>query len=215
VKGQLPLRLKLAGHTRLEDYVGDVSKALVELDGFVLLYGPAGSGKTHLLQGMTRGSDASFYLGDLEQLDPAIIEGLENAQLVCMDDIDSVLGNAAWETALFHLINACRDSRTKLLFSTSTPPAELKADLPDLASRLQGGYHLMTDTLDDAAKLEVIRRKAQRRGFDMNEDVCRFILSRAERDMHHLAKLVEQLDEETLRRQKKVTIPFVKQALGL
>ncbi len=49
----------------------------------------------------------------------------------------------------------------------------------------------------------------------MNEDVCRFILARAQRDMHHLATLVEQLDEETLRRQKRVTIPFVKQALGL
>jgi hypothetical protein len=33
--------------------------------------------------------------------------------------------------------------------------------------------------------------------------------------MHHLAHLVDQLDEETLRRQKKVTIPFVKAALGL
>jgi hypothetical protein len=33
--------------------------------------------------------------------------------------------------------------------------------------------------------------------------------------MHHLARLVDQLDEETLRRQKKVTIPFVKAALGL
>ena len=49
----------------------------------------------------------------------------------------------------------------------------------------------------------------------MSEEVCRFILGRAERDMHHLAKLVQQLDRETLRRQKKVTIPFVKESLGL
>ena len=49
----------------------------------------------------------------------------------------------------------------------------------------------------------------------MSEEVCRFILSRAQRDMHHLARLVEQLDKQTLMQQKKVTIPFVKAALGL
>ena len=61
----------------------------------------------------------------------------------------------------------------------------------------------------------VIRLKANRRGFEMSEEVCKFILGRAQRDMHHLARLVEQLDVATLRHQKKVTIPFVKEALGL
>ena len=49
----------------------------------------------------------------------------------------------------------------------------------------------------------------------MDKDVCTFILSRARRDMHHLSYLVDQLDEATLRQQKKLTIPFVKRALGL
>ncbi|MFT7220888.1 MAG: DnaA family protein [Candidatus Azotimanducaceae bacterium] len=87
--------------------------------------------------------------------------------------------------------------------------------LPDLASRLNAAYSLQTDVLKDVDKLDVIRRKAAQRGFDMPEDVCRFILSRAPRDMNHLAALVMRLDEESLSRQKKVTIPFVKTALGL
>ena len=76
-------------------------------------------------------------------------------------------------------------------------------------------YQVGTDVLSDAEKLEVIRRKAKRRGFEMPAEVCDFILTRAERDMHHLARLVDQLDHETLRQQRKVTIPFVKRALGL
>ena len=51
---QLPLQLKLAQHTRVEDYVGDAAQTLSDLDGAVLVYGPAGSGKSHLLQGIVR-----------------------------------------------------------------------------------------------------------------------------------------------------------------
>jgi len=61
----------------------------------------------------------------------------------------------------------------------------------------------------------VIRIKSRRLGFEMDEGVCSFILSRSQRDMHHLARLVDLLDEATLRQQKKITIPFVKKALDL
>ncbi len=216
---QLPLQLKLEEHTRLDDYVGDVAPLLDGLGEVVVLYGPRGSGKSHLLQGLCRNEGdkgrRAVYLTDLTSLDASILEGLETAELVCLDNVHQLLGNDAWERALFHLFNACRDTGSKLVLSSTIAPGELVPKLADLASRLAGSYHLMTDELDDAGKLEVIRRKAHRRGFNMNEDVCRFILARASRDMHHLSHLVEQLDEATLRNQKKVTIPFVKQALGL
>lgn len=216
---QLPLKLKLDQHTRLDDYVGEVAGELLALTGLIMLCGSTGSGKSHLLQGITRQADEAgspaIYLQGLPALDPDVLEGLESADLVCLDDIDSLQGIEDWERALFHLVNACRDRGCKLVLASSTPPNELTTRLPDLKSRLVAAYHLATDTLDDAGKLEVIRRKAHRRGFEMNEDVCRFILARARRDMHHLAMLVQQLDEATLLHQKKVTIPFVKQALGL
>ena len=101
------------------------------------------------------------------------------------------------------------------MLSATKPVALLRVDLTDLSSRLKAAYLVGTDTLDDEEKLEVIRLKAERRGFAMDREVCSFILSRSQRDMHHLARLVDQLDEETLRQQKKVTIPFVKNALGL
>ena len=108
-----------------------------------------------------------------------------------------------------------KDQRGKLVLASTLPVADLKPALADLSSRLKGAYLVPTDELGDADKLEVIRLKAHRRGFEMSEEVCRFILSRAQRDMHHLARLVEQLDKQTLMQQKKVTIPFVKAALGL
>ncbi len=219
MREQLPLRFRLENHTHLDDYVGVAGDRLRELHGLVLLYGPSGTGKSHLLQGLCHEgltvADGVIFFPTLTDLQPSVLEGLEYSQLVCLDDIDDVIDQRAWQEALFHLVNGMKDSGGKLVLSSTLPVSDLKPELADLASRLKGAYLVSTDDLDDAGKLEVIRRKAHRRGFDMSEEVCRFILSRSQRDMHHLARLVEQLDYETLMQQKKVTIPFVKAALGL
>jgi DnaA family protein len=216
---QLPLKFKLEGHTRLDDYVGSAGARLMRLHGLVYIYGMSGSGKSHLLQGICHESQdrghSAIYLPSLGILEPSVLDSLEAVDLVCLDDVDDVMGLADWQQALFHLVNAMKDSGRKLVLSGSTSVAGLKIGLADLDSRLKSAFLLQTDQLDDDQKLEVVRRKAQRRGFDMSDEVCRYILARSRRDLHHLAQLVEQLDEETLRQQKKVTIPFVRQALGL
>ena len=216
---QLSLRLSLESHARLDDFVGTAAAGLRRLDGAILVLGSSGTGKSHLLQGLCRErldqGDRVIYLGSLERLSPRVLDDLEQAALVCLDDIDRVLDAAAWQLALFHLMNACRDRQATLVMSARDDESLFTLPLADLVSRLRAAYRLPLAPLGDEDKLEVVRRKARQRGFEMSEEVCRFILSRAPRDMHHLARLVEQLDEETLRRQKKVTIPFVKQALGL
>ena len=216
---QLSLKFRLEDHTRLEDYVGEAGAKLIQLSGFVYVSGMEGSGKSHLLQGICHSAvsngRSAIYLPMLSILEPGVLDGLEQVDLVCLDDIDDVIDHPDWQLALFHLINSVKDIGGTLIVSSSVPVAALKLELGDLASRIKGAYLVSTDPLDDEQKLEVIERKARRRGFEMSQDVCRFILGRSRRDMHHLARLVDQLDEETLRRQKKVTIPFVKAALGL
>jgi DnaA-homolog protein len=219
VTQQLALNFKLDDHTRLDDYVGEAGLKLVHLSGFIYLSGSKGSGKSHLLQGLCHRESSeghsAIYLTALSILEPTVLEGLEQADLVCLDDVDEVLDLADWQLALFHLINAVKDAGNRLIVSSKNPASALKLELGDLDSRIKGAYLLSTDQLDDEQKLEVVERKACRRGFDMSQEVCKFILGRSRRDMHHLAHLVDQLDGETLRRQKKVTIPFVKAALGL
>ena len=216
---QLALKFRLDDHARLDDYVGEAGSKLVHLSGFIYLSGSKGSGKSHLLQGTCHRAVSeglsTIYLTALSILKPGVLEGLEHVDLICLDDVDDVLELADWQRALFHLINAVKDAGNTLIVSSTHPVSALKLGLGDLVSRVKGAYLLSTDLLDDEQKLEVIGRKARRRGFDMSQEVCRFILGRSRRDMHHLARLVDQLDEETLRRQKKVTIPFVKAALGL
>ena len=102
-----------------------------------------------------------------------------------------------------------------LVISSRHTAANLVFKLPDLASRLRGAVAVETDILSDTQKLEVLKIKAGNQGFELNDEVARFILGRASRDMNNLVDLLEKLESETLRLQKKLTIPFVKKTLQL
>ena len=56
---------------------------------------------------------------------PAVLQGMLSSPLVVVDDIDSVIGDRDWETALFNLINKTRDNHQRLLLSSQNNPRQL------------------------------------------------------------------------------------------
>ena len=109
---QLPLGLRLPDTARLDNFVpGPNAEILAAVrhcataPGAAMLYlaGPAGSGRTHLLQAACRaaqsaGLPAAYVpLAERATLAPALLEGLEDYALVALDDIDAVAGDTAWE----------------------------------------------------------------------------------------------------------------------
>ncbi len=219
-RSQMSLTLKLRHDATLSNYLGLAAERLLAASGIVYLWGEAGSGRSHLLQGLCHEAAAAgrstIYVEAPVQAEPRILEGLEQFELVCIDDIDSVLGqNEAWEIALFHLVNGVRDQGGKLVTSAVPAPRDLKVNLPDLKSRLIAAELVPTDQLDDNAKLTVLKLKAQAQGFGLSDEVGRFIMSRSDRNMTALISLLEQLEAESLRRQKRVTVPFVREILAL
>ena len=61
------------------------------------LHGPAGSGKTHLLQAACRDHRHGAYLplDRLRSAGPALLDGFEAQALVAIDHADAVAGDAA------------------------------------------------------------------------------------------------------------------------
>lgn len=187
----------------------------------IVVWGSHGAGLTHLLQACShtaseRGIAVQYLpLRDLAGYAPRdICEGLEALPLVCLDGIDEVCGNRAWEQALFHLYNNMRDAGHRLIMASHTSPPSLAITLPDLKSRILGSviYHL--HSLDDAGKQVALQRRVKARGLQLSDEVARFILARAPRDTGELFLLLNRLDDESLQQQRKLTIPFVKEVLG-
>ncbi|SFC72018.1 regulatory inactivation of DnaA Hda protein [Microbulbifer thermotolerans] len=188
----------------------------------IYLWGDAGSGVSHLLQSVCQSAETSgrsfqyLPLADLLAMEPAVIlDGLEQLELVCIDDLHLLEGHSEWQTALFHLYNRVKDGGGQLLLGARKSPRGLDIGLADLRSRLQWALVFQLRPLSDSDKVAALRRRSQLRGFDLPEDVAQYILHRAPRDTRALFLCLEQLDRASLMAQRKITIPFVKQVLNI
>lgn len=186
---------------------------------FIYLWGSQSSGRTHLLQALcheyTIDGRSSIYLplNELEDFAPGILHGVNTLSLVCLDDLDFLAGNEVWEMALFNAFNAIKDSNTQLLVASNCAPQDLQIKLPDLASRLQSGLVFQLSGLDDTDKCIALQLRASNRGMELSNAVADYITSRAERSLTALMQILDQLDESSLKEQRKLTIPFVKSTL--
>ncbi len=192
---------------------GDESKNLY-------LWGAAGSGKSHLLQAVCTSLSALgkrpayVPLAELDAFSPAMLEGLEQLDLICMDALDCIAGRADWELAVFNLFNRLREAQRPLIMAAHSSPHGLAISLPDLKSRLAWDvvYHL--SPLTEAQCLEVLQQRAGLRGLELSNDVSAYLLKRIARDMHSLLDWLNRLDDASLAAKKKLTVPLVKQLLN-
>lgn len=185
------------------------------------LWGNHGCGKSHLLQGCCHAINATktaiyLPLQWLSQLHTNVLDGIEGQALICLDDVEAIATNQAFEEALFHLYNRVRDNnKTILIITGNRPPSKLPLKLSDLRSRLGWGLVMQVHELDDEDKIQTLKMHAKKRGFILPDDVCNLLLKRCARNMHDLLTLLAQLDDASLAEQRKITVPFVKKILGI
>jgi DnaA family protein len=184
--------------------------------GLTYLAGAPASGRSHLLQAVCHQHSESIYLplAELADYEPAqVLAALEYQPLVCLDDIDTVAGQSAWEEALFHLINRKSLVGGVLLVSARQRPGNVFA-LPDLVSRLQQGLALNLAEAGDDEKADVFIARGKQRGMSIASGVGAFVLSHYSRDMARLMALLDQLDRQSLKQQRRITIPFVREVIA-
>lgn len=182
------------------------------------IWGAAAAGKSHLLQAVCAESAVPCAYVPLRpdaKVVPAVLEGLEQLALACIDDLDVIAGQAPWERALFALFNAAADTGTRLLFAASQSPASLPWRLPDWASRAASCSVYQLRLLDDEQRIDALRMRAQRRGLELPVETAEFLLKRMPRDQRTLFDLVDALDDASLVAQRRLTVPFVRAALNL
>lgn len=226
MQDQLSLGIRLRDDADFENwYLGDNQELIASLMtllqashwGYLLLWGVSGSGKSHLLQAATqKKSPHSFYLplSEFINLSPDILENLDHYALICIDDIGCVVGDPAWEEALFHFFNRSQHSCAHLLFSVDSLATLAAIKLPDLRSRLASGITYQIKPLDDDQKLAALQLRAKRRGMSLNEEVGKYLLNHLSRDTTELFKVLEHLDTASLKAKHRLTIPFVKSVLS-
>jgi DnaA family protein len=185
-------------------------------EGAIYLHGVAGVGKSHLLQALCAMQPGSAYfpLRELHALGPGVLEGAASLPLVALDDIQLIAGDAAWERAFFALYNERAQRALRLAVAAVVPATDLRLQLPDLRSRLAAVAHFALRPLDESQQREALMRRAQAKGLVLPEETLTFLQRHFARDMTRLCALLDQLDAASLARQRRLTVPFIRDVLS-
>jgi hypothetical protein len=91
------------------------------------LWGPSGSGKSHLLQAVCAQLPGSGYfpMQQLSSFGPAVLEGIEALCCVCLDDVHVIAAQPDWEAALFRLYVEVDARQGRLLLAAEQPAVAL------------------------------------------------------------------------------------------
>ena len=225
---QLPLGIRLCSTATVENFIPSGNEEALACMKQVIngqtqlglyLWGGVGCGKSHLLQAachaLTELGRTSAYipLSRAGELDPDVLQGLETMCLVCIDDVDAIAGQEAWEMALFHLYNRLRENENRLMFSANVSPGAIAVEMPDLKSRLFWGLTVRLAQPGDDLKMLILQQWARERGLLMPKEVAHYLLSRKSRDLHALSAVLDKLDYISQVTQRRLTIPFVRETI--
>lgn len=228
-KQQLPLSLRLDSEASFDNFYQVAehqlplaalrAQALGHGDKWLYLHGAAG--RSHLLQAscLLAESSARFCryipLRELSDYDPeALLESSEELDLLCLDDIDVVVGQPHWEQSLFNCYNRLLARRGAMLVSSRFALSQLSFQLPDLRSRLQGFSVYQLAGLDDQQRIAAFQFRARLRGLVVSDTLGEYIYARCQRDLDGLFAVLNTLDSVSLIEKRRLTIPFVKQVMA-
>jgi DnaA family protein len=225
---QLPLAMRLRERAVFESFVTGPNQQPVQAlraladggSGVAWLYGPAGVGKSHLLQAACAraglGGLAAAYLPlrQLRSLGAGALSGWQDRRLLAVDEVESIAGEHAWEQALFSLYLESQEHGAALIAAASEPPVRLPFGLADLGSRFAAATLLPLRPLAESEQREALRLRARARGLELPEETALYLQRRFPRDLPTLYQLLDTIDDAALRAQRRLTVPFIRSVLS-
>lgn len=186
-------------------------RALVMPAAPVYLWGPTGSGKTHLLHALAHQlREQGLQVGWFDASEPVPWPLLPEWSLVVIDRCEAL--SPAAQHAAFTLFVEATVQGVQIAAAGRVPPVDLPLR-DDLRTRLGWGHVFALQPLSEAETRAALRREADRRGIFLSDEVMDHVLTRFARDMGCLMNLLDRLDHYSLARSRAVTVPLLKTML--
>jgi chromosomal replication initiator protein len=157
----------------------------------IYLWGPPGSGKTHLLVALAhafqqRGLTALYARAEtfMEHVVTAIRssemqafrKAYRNVDILLIDDVHVFARKNATQEEFFHTFNTLQTSTRQIILSSKCAPTHLEEIEPRLVSRFEWGINLHFEKLESSDLKRVLQKQSQARGFPLSGEVCDFLV---------------------------------------
>lgn len=172
------------------------------------LWGPEGSGKTHLAHIWAKAALAEIL--DPRTFTHETVARLGGGGAWVMDDAD-LAGDAV---GLFHLLNFVNQTNGSLLLTGREPPQTWSRGLADLRSRLAGLPGAALAQPDDALLARVMLKLFADRQLKVPEGLIPYLVVRMERSFAVAERLVAMIDELALQERRNISLEIGAEALS-
>ena len=191
----------------------------------LFIYGPEGTGKTHILKALIGElhEKPALPVDSFEYISPGNIKRgahvLEKLVLkdekkstplfgAAVDDVHLLGENDALH--LWNLFNKLTRIGGPLLMASKLSPNETFPQNSHLTSRVLAGLVFELAPPPEAVRLLIMDKLARDHNVQFSQNVTRYLLSHTARNVKELEKIVDVLDSASLEYKRRITIPFIK-----
>ncbi len=197
----------------------------------LVVYGPTGSGKTHLLQSVRAAAlrhnhklhavcltAEQFTTLFLEALGgkglPSFRRKYRGLDLLIIDDVQFFAGKRATLVELLYTIDTLLEQGKQLVFSADRPPSEMTGLGPELAARLSGGLVCRLEQPDFETRCGIVEVLARRMGLEVPMEVQNLVASHATHHAREITGALNRIQATSLATQQPISLALAEQALS-
>jgi chromosomal replication initiator protein len=191
-----------------------------DTENLLYIHGPAGSGKTHLLQAIGQ-VIAAHVRGPIPYLsfrEPVTADALScrfaRADAVIVDDLHLMPDDGDVRAALWQVFNDFHSSGRKIVMSGLYAPRDLPFLDDHLISRLLWGLVARVDVSDDLSRRMILKKIAADRQVRIPDDVVDSILMNTSREVGDLIFAIEAVFRLSMVLKRRITLPLAREALA-
>ena len=182
----------------------------------VYIWGPLGSGKTHLLKALASLSQENEISSCFLESGSSLWSYLDYGnmlvhQLYFVDNVDSLSEHE--QKAFFRLLIEAQEDENILIIATGSKSISGLSLRSDISSRLSSGLNFELHTLLDEEKIKAIEKYAKAKSLNLSSEIPIWLLENFHRDMPSLINIVDALDLFSLQTKRAITLPLVKDLL--
>ena len=200
---------------KANSFAYNMSKSVAENPGVkynpLLIYGPSGLGKTHLMFAVynkmkAEHSDAIIIYTTGESFFTELIECISkkttadfhfkyrNADALLVDDIQYIQKGDAVQEEFFHTFNILQQAGKQIMLTSDAPPKEMPGLHDRLRTRFESGVMADIQAPDIDTRKAIIKRKCQQLGLTVSDVITDFIAQKIKSNVRQLEGTVKKID---------------------
>ena len=176
----------------------------------LVIYGPSGVGKTHLMLAIRNRIKEKFPEKRIEyvrceEFTSNLIEAIHtgtadlfrsrfrNLDVLLIDDIQFIAGKEQTQEEFFNTFNALHQGGKQLVFTMDRPPKDVKTLDDRIRNRLEMGLFADITPPDYETRVGIIKKKAESLGISIEENLVHYIAEHIKMNIRQLEGVVKKL----------------------